>query len=214
MLNNKTTNIILLILIAACFVAGAILYPQLPQTIASHWNSVGEVDGFMSKFWGIFLLPFLLLVLYLIYLAIPKIDPMKANIASFRSYYNGLWFLIFLFLVYIYILSLFWNLGYRFNFATAIIPAFAIFWSVLGMLLKKSKRNWFVGIRTPWTLSSDIVWEKTHWLAGKLFELTAVVILIGLWFPNLLLWFIFIPIIATVLITIVYSFLEYRKLGK
>jgi len=81
----------------------------------------------------------------------------------------------------------------------------------LSILVKKSKRNWFIGIRTPWTLSSDKVWDKTSRLGSKLLKITAILILIGAFFGEYLIYFILIPIILTFVYLWVYSYLEFKK---
>jgi uncharacterized membrane protein len=211
-MSNKVTIIILVIIIAISFIAGAYLYPQLPDSIASHWNAAGEVNGYMSKFWGVYLLPFIMIGISLLLVLVPNIDPLKSNIASFRKYYNVFLIGIALFLGYIYVLSLLWNLGYIFNFTTAIVPALAILWLLLGVVMEKTKRNWFFGVRTPWSLSSDIVWDKTHKLAGKLFKLSGVLILFAILFPAYSLWFILVPIISSALISAIYSYIAWREI--
>jgi uncharacterized membrane protein len=106
-----------------------------------------------------------------------------------------------------------WNTGSRFNFTTAIVPAMAVLFFCVGAFLKNLKRNWFMGIRTPWTLSSDVVWDKTHQLSGKLFKAAAIISLLGLFFQsNVVIFLIIIPVILAAVISVVYSYLLYRKL--
>jgi len=211
-MENKITNIVLLAIVALAFVTGAFFYPQLPSQIASHWDASGQVNGYMDKFWGIFLLPFIMLGIFILYAVIPLIDPFKANIKEFKKYYNAIWIFLEVFFLYVYGLSVAWNLGYRFNFTVAIVPAVAVLWFFMGTFLKNVKRNWFMGIRTPWTLSSDIVWEKTHKLGGKLFQVSAVISLLGLFFgEGALIFFIVVPAILSAIIAVVYSYLEYKK---
>ncbi len=98
-------------------------------------------------------------------LAVPKIDPLKSNIAKFRGYYDDFILFIAAFLLYIHGLTIAWNLGFEFDMAKMIIPAMAaVFWFA-GALMKNSKRNWFIGVRTPWTISlvaySYLLWRKT-----------------------------------------------------
>jgi uncharacterized membrane protein len=213
MLNNKITTIVLMGIIVVAFIAGALLYPQLPARIASHWNATGEVDGYMQKFWGIFLLPLIMLGMFALYIVIPLIDPLKNNIQSFRKYYNALWIILEAFFLYIFVLTIAWNFGYRFNFTTAIVPAFAVLWFFMGSFLKNIKRNWFVGIRTPWTMTSDVVWDKTHKLGGKLFQASAVISLLGLFFGGLVpIFAIIIPVLVSAVVAIVYSYIEFKKL--
>ncbi len=210
----KKINIIILLVIAISFVSGVYLYSIMPDEMASHWNTQGEVDGYMTKFWGLFLMPFVSLAVFLLFLLIPKIDPLKKNIEKFREYFDWFIFLIVVFLLYIHSLSIFWNLGHSFNFSKMMIPALAVLFFAIGIILKKAKRNWFFGIRTPWTLSNDIVWEKTHQMGSRLFKLAAIIILIAIFSPKYSIWMILVPIIAITLYLIVYSYLEYRQLKK
>jgi uncharacterized membrane protein len=92
-----------------------------------------------------------------------------------------------------------------------IIPALAILFFYLGILVENTKRNWFIGIRTPWTLSSDKIWDKTHKFGGKLFKIGALVSLIGIFFKDLGFLFVLVPIFLISIYLIVYSYLEFRK---
>ena len=98
----KTKNIQILIscLILASFLLGAYLYPIMPERMASHWDASGSVNGYMSKLWGLFLMPVISTVLFLAFLVIPKIDPLKENIAKFRAYFDLFILLLFGFLFY------------------------------------------------------------------------------------------------------------------
>ncbi len=210
-MSTKTSTGIIIAIIFFSFIVGVYLYPYLPEQFASHWNVMGEVDGYMIKFWGVFLMPTVSIGMLLLFLLIPKIDPLKKNIEVFRRQYNLLITLIIVFLLYIYALSLTWNFGYRFDIVRFIIPAIGLLFIYIGSILKYAKRNWFVGIRTPWTLSSDTVWDKTHALGGKLFQLAGALAFAGLFFPAYLLWFVVAPIIAVSIYTILYSYFEYSK---
>ncbi|MBU2634467.1 MAG: DUF1648 domain-containing protein, partial [Nanoarchaeota archaeon] len=158
----KKTTILALIIIILSFLISIYFYPQLPDQMASHWNSKGEVDDYMSKFWGSFLMPIVSLGILLLFIFIPKIDPLKKNIQAFRKYYDMFIIIMILFLFYIHILTLLWSLNIKYNMTQMLIPAIAILFYYISILMKNSKRNWFIGIRTPWTLSNDKVWEKTH----------------------------------------------------
>ena len=85
------------------------------------------------------------------------------------------------------------------------------FFIFIGFILRKVKRNFFIGIRTPWTLSSDVVWDKTHKLGSKLIIHSGIITLIGIFFQNYMLWFILTPIIVSAIILLIYSYLEFRK---
>ena len=200
-----------LALIAVAFLIGIYLSPVLPSQMASHWGISGEVNGYVSKNFGIYFLPVLMLILYFVFRLLPKIDPYKKNFQEFQGYFDTFICVIISFLVYIHLLTLFWNLGYRFNMIQLMSPAMAILFYFAGVLTQNAHRNWFVGIRTPWTLSSPTVWDKTHKLGGKLFKLTALFSLLGIVLPQLALYLIMVPVLITTAIVLVYSYLEYQK---
>ncbi len=204
-------QIIILALILLSFAVGIYFYPQMPERMASHWNARGQVDGYISRFWGVFLMPFITAGMAVLFLIIPRIDPLQTNVAEFRSYFEGFVLLLVLFLFYLYILTIIWNLGTTFDMTRMITPAFAVIFYYAGVLIEKSKRNWFIGIRTPWTLSSDKVWDKTHAIGGKLFKLVGLLSLLGILFPNYTIFFMLIPALAASLFTVIYSYVIYQK---
>ena len=95
---------------------------------------------------------------------------------------------------------------------TMLMPAIGLLFFGIGMFMKKLKRNWFIGIRTPWTISNDEVWKKTHLLGAKLFKLLGIIIFFGIFFRKYLLWFILVPVMISVVLLVIYSYLEYRKI--
>ena len=207
----KKINLVVSFIILLSFVLAIYLYPQMPERMASHWNMKGEVDGYMSKFWGLFLMPIILLGLFLLFILIPKIDPLKENIAKFRKYFDSFIVLITLFLFYIYLLTIAWNLGKRFNMGQMMMPALGMLFYYCGILTENAKRNWFIGIRTPWTLSSERVWNKTHKIGGKLFKAAGLIAFLGIFFPNYAFYFILVPALLVAFYTIIYSYFEYQK---
>jgi uncharacterized membrane protein len=93
----------------------------------------------------------------------------------------------------------------------AIMPAFAVLFWFCGSLIGKAKRNYTIGIRFPWTLASDVVWDKTHKVGEKLFKLVALLAFLATFFVNYAFWLLFVPLIASVIFLFIYSYLEYRK---
>src|SRR6266542_623514 len=111
-MSTRTTTIIVLLMLIAAILAGLLLWNRLPDQMASHWNANDQVNGTMSKFWGVFLLPLITLGMLVLFLIVPSIDPLKANIAQFRVAFNLFIVLIVAFMIYLYGLTLAWNLGY------------------------------------------------------------------------------------------------------
>jgi len=146
MKNSKLFTIYILLFV---FGTAIYFYPLLPQTIASHWDATGMVNGYMDKFWGLFLLPILMLVFTGVFYLIPKIDPRKENIEKFEGTYEYFILVFNLFMGYLYILTILWNLHYKINVTGALIPALAFLFYFSGSLIGKAKRNYMIGIKTP-----------------------------------------------------------------
>lgn len=210
----KKAYVLAVAIILVGIAASLYFYNSLPAMIANHWNAQGVANGFSSKFIGLSLVSFISIIILLLYIAIPYIDPLKENIKKFKKYYNLIFITLLLFLLYIHILTIVYNLGYTFNYSILIVPAVGILFIILGVIIRNSERNWFVGIRTPWTLSSDVVWKRTHKLGGILFVVSGILALIGIFFSAHIIWFVLVPILLSALISIVYSYFLYRSVQK
>jgi len=209
-MNPRIVGAMLFIIVVACFATGFIVYPNLPSTFVSHWNAGGDTDNTMSTFAGAFLLPFIMLVSVGVWALLPIIDPITPGFKGFRYVYDFIIFLMIAFLAYVYALTLGANLGWELVMPATILLPLAVFMFILGALLPSIKRNWFVGIRTPWTISSDVVWNKTHRLARVLFEIAAAFILLAAFTPKeFVLWLILVPLIAATLTIFIYSYFVY-----
>ncbi|MBR9680318.1 MAG: DUF1648 domain-containing protein [Candidatus Altiarchaeota archaeon] len=201
------------LMIALGFLVSILAYPKLPDTLATHWNAKGEVNGYSSKTFGLFLMPIMAIFMYALMRIIPKLDPLKKNLKKFETQYHKFIEQIIAFLLYVHVLTLAYNMGFLIDVTRLIIPALAVlFWQVSD-LLKHSEQTWFIGIRTPWTLSSKKVWKKTHELGAKLFKYMAVFTLIFVIFPEKMLWFV-VMILTLTLYLLYYSYQEYAKENK
>jgi len=212
-MSTRTTTVIVLLMILGATLAGLLLWNRLPEQMASHWNVNDQVDGYMSKFWGMFLMPVITLGMFLLFILIPNIDPLKANIAKFRDTFNLFITFITGFMVYVHALTLLWNLGYtNLGIGKAMLPVMGLLFIVIGSLLRKAKRNWFIGIRTPWTLSSDRVWDETHRLGSILFMISGVLAVIGGFFGGMIaFWMLFVPLMGSTIFLVIYSYILYQK---
>jgi len=215
-MTTRLTTIIVIVLIIGATLTGALLWNQLPDPMASHWDVNDQVNGYMSRFWGVYLMPLVTIGMFLIFLIIPNIDPLKANIAQFRETFNL--FIAFMvgFMVYIHVLTLRWNLGYtNLGISKAMLPAMGLLFFIIGSMLRKAKRNWFIGIRTPWTLSSDYVWNEIHRIGGVLFMVSGVIAVIGGFFGGTVaFWSIIVPVFGTSIFLVIYSYVVYQKEAK
>lgn len=207
----RKSEIVIFGIILLSFILSAYFYPQMPEQVASHWNAQGQVDGYMSKSWGLFFMPFVLVGLALLFLAIPRIDPLKANIEAFRKYYNGFVILFLVFMLSVHIQVILWNMGIQISPNVVMPVAWGLLFFYIGLLCENAKRNWFVGIRTPWTLSNDRVWDRTHQIGGKLFKVAGVIAFLGVFFQTYAMFFILTPVLVVTVYTVVYSYVEYQK---
>lgn len=212
-MSTRTTAIVILLMLVIGTTAGLLLWNRLPDQMASHWDINDQVNGYMSKTWGVFLMPLIVLGMSVLFLVIPSIDPLKANIAKFRETFNLFIVLIVAFMLYIHALTLAWSLGYtNFKMSTSMLPAMGLLFMFIGFMLRKAKRNFFIGIRTPWTLSSDYVWDKTHQLGSILFMASGVLAFIGGIFGGMTaFWFLFVPLIGSTIFLLIYSYVLYQQ---
>jgi uncharacterized membrane protein len=210
-MNSRFVGILLFVIILGCILAGFIVYPQLPVVFVSHWNWAGQSNGTMNKFWGVFIVPLMMLIIAGVWALLPHIDPIAPGFIGFRKVYNYFFLLIFAFLAYLYVLTLGVNLGLQIQLTTLLLPALAVLIFAIGALFPHLKRNWFIGIRTPWTISNDIVWNKTHKLGGWLFEIASLFILAAVFLPQTVaVWFILGSVLGATLISVVYSYIFFR----
>ncbi|GAB4419991.1 MAG: SdpI family protein [Anaerolineales bacterium] len=211
-MSTRTTIFATIFMIAFVLAFSVSVYDRLPEQMASHWNESGQVDGYMSRFWGAFMMPVLVTAMLGLFLLIPNIDPLKANIAKFREQFNTFITLIVAFMVYVHILTMIWNLGYdQFNMGTAMIPALGLLFIFAGLMMRKAKRNFFIGIRTPWTLSSDRVWDETHRIGASLFIASGILAMLGVFFADYAIWLVLVPVLGSTLFLLVYSYVLYQR---
>ena len=213
-MSNKTSLIASLSLIAVMLIAGLVLYARLPDPMPSHWNAAGEVDDYMSKFWGVFLLPLMTVILVPLFLVIPQIDPLKANIAKFRGVFN--WFIVAFvaYMLFVYGLTMAAALDYQFNMTYALLPIVGLLFIGIGYMMGQAKRNFFIGIRTPWTLSSDTVWDETHKLGAKMFMIGGAVTIVSAFLGEMGIWLMLVAMLAAAFVPIVYSYILWRRENK
>jgi uncharacterized membrane protein len=206
------TEIFPLVLLAACVALSFFFYANSPDIIATHWNFHGQPDGFSSRGFGSFFFPGLLIAMYLLLLFVPNLDPKKERYEEFAKTYNIFRHLLLAVLAIVYVATGIYNIGYKINIGIITAWTIAILMIVLGNYMGKIKKNWFFGIRTPWTLSSENVWNKTHRVGGKLFMIFGVILAIAPFLPETIALALFLSwVIVLVAGTFAYSYWLYRQ---
>ncbi|MEI6835455.1 MAG: SdpI family protein [Candidatus Falkowbacteria bacterium] len=156
-------------------------YPQLPAQVVTHWNFYGQPNGWSSREFQAIFFPALLMAIYALFSLMPKFDPRGERYLEFASVYLLMRNAILLVLAVVFGAATLANLGYAINIGTTVAGVIGLLMIILGNNFGKLKRNFFVGIRTPWTLSSDNVWNKTHRLGGRLFIIWGFLLILAPW---------------------------------
>lgn len=201
---------VLMLLLVAWGVSGW-AYPRLPAQIVTHWGAEGQPNGWMPRLWGLLIGPGMLTILALLYFGlIPAIEPWRENLQRFWKVYlqTGLGLLLFLLLIHIYTIA--WNLGYHWDIRRFVSFLIGLLFAALARLLRHARPNWFVGIRTPWTLSSPWVWRQVHRHGAYALAVVALLWLLGALWPS----FLMVALAATLLWAVglmVYSYWLYQR---
>lgn len=204
---------LIIILILVGFALGAYLYPSLPERVPIHWNANGQINGYGSKLFGAFGIPLITLGLYIMFLLLPYIDPKGKNYAGFTSTYQFLKYLIIVFSLGMEAITLLIATGVVVNRPIIIHIMVSLLFIFLGNVMGRFKHNYFVGIKTPWTLASEEVWRKTHRLAAPLWVIGGILSLLLSFVGSILNGTVFIVILAVItIVPVVYSYFIYRKL--
>jgi uncharacterized membrane protein len=209
----KKFDWILLLIISAMLIVGITVYPKLPEQVPMHWNAAGEIDGYGSPLEGAFGMPLLTLGIFVLLLVVPRIDPRKENYAKFSGVYNIVKAFMVLFMALIYGIILASAFNYPIQVGLVVKFALGLLFIILGNFFGKIRHNYTFGIKTPWTLASETVWNKTHRLAGPLWVAAGIVALIVAFIDHPATFWIFMAclLIATI-IPAVYSYLIYKKI--
>lgn len=205
-----------LLVLVGMLVAAFFLYPQLPERVPVHWNYKGEVDGYGSRLEAAFEIPLLTLGLYLLLLVIPLVDPNRHNYARFYVAYRVIrWSFVFLMAV-VYGIIMFSALGYTVDVGLWVNLVLSLIFVVTGNVMGQIRPNYFVGIRTPWTLASEEVWRRTHRLTARVWVFGGLICLLLSFVPGRAgaIAFVVVGIVSMGLIPIVASYVYYSLLEK
>jgi uncharacterized membrane protein len=174
-----------LIILAVMLAFSAAAYPQLPDIIPTHWNVTGEADGFSPKLQGVLLLPFIVGMVLVMRFTTRRIDPRRDSYSQFEGTFYLFINATALFMGLMHIMSLGAALGWEISITRVALAGTGLLLAILGNEMRRIQPNWFIGIRTPWTLSDEVVWRETHAFGGRLMFVVGMVTLItGLVLPT------------------------------
>ncbi len=199
------------ILVAANLLLSVVTYPMLPDRIIMHWGAGGVPDGYGSKLSGTLLMQLVQFFMLGIYVVIPRIDPQK-KVTMSTGYYKDIMNLMLAYFMFFNVLFITQNLGYDYNMTSFMMPGVGVLLFFLGDILGKAEPNWFVGMRTPWTLSNDEVWRSTHEKAGVLFKVCGAISVVGVLFPVYSIWLLVGSITVTAFYLVAVSYSEFQRL--
>jgi uncharacterized membrane protein len=163
------------VLIAVSFVATALVYGRLPAEIPTHWNWRGQVDDTTARFPGAFLVPLMAAAIWLLLPVLRRIDPRRRNYERFDETFWVVLNLLALGMLLLQGVVLAQALGAPFEMGRLVLGVVGVLFLLLGNYLPRFKSNWWMGVRTPWTLDSEEVWRRTHRLGGWTFALGGLI---------------------------------------
>lgn len=187
-------------------------YPSLPARLVTHWNAAGQPNGYMAKASGVVVLPLLMAVLTLLLSVLPRISPKGFEMHSFTNAYYLMTSATIGLLALVQGLILATGAGFAVDIKRWVPAAIGGLFIVIGNLLSKTSKNFFVGIRTPWTLANDEVWFRTHRFGAKVFVLVGLLLIVAAALHASIMLVIVGAVLAG-LIPSVYSYLQYRRLS-
>lgn len=205
-------------LVALATVVSAWLYPSLPDRIPTHWNISGQVDGYGSKQWAVFLMPAFMVGMLVLFHFLPALSPKHFEVDAFRPTYLYIMVVLTGLFAYLHLLTLYavWQSAVQnrqFDLGRPLIAGIFLMLAMLGNVLGKVRKNFYIGVRVPWTLASDRVWNDTHRLAAWIMVACGLVgfVMIVIGIPIV---YSFVLLIGSAIVPIVYSFVHYKALEK
>ena len=155
------------LMILAALVASALFYPHLGSTVPTHWNAHGQADGYGSRWAVLVPMPAVMIGMVLLMAALPWLSPRKYEVNGAKPGYLQIMLVLLLFFLYLHVALLSAAAGEHFDMSKVLVGGVCALTAGLGPLLARLPRNFYVGVRTPWTLADERVWVSTHRFAAK-----------------------------------------------
>lgn len=200
------------VFVIAALVFGAAVYDRLPAEVPTHYNWRGEPDGWSSRTVAAFGMPLLILLLYAVFHVLPKISPRYANLQKFMDTYWLVANLVVAFVSAMHVMMLGRALGWPIDVTSAVLLGVGLMFMVTGNFLPRMRSNWWMGIRTPWTMESENVWRQTHRLAGRTFMLGGAITVVASLLPAPIRpWVAIGALLIGGFIPVIYSYVYWRR---
>jgi uncharacterized membrane protein len=179
-MNRRGPAIFSAVVVGFLCIVSAWAWTQLPADaqVPIHWDIDGEPNGFASKTVGLLLLPLITAGVAALFWVIPSIEPRRANILRSAKAYTAIWIGVVLLLAVVDLVAVAAAMGSGLNVSTIVPIGVGALFIVIGNYLPKVRPNYMVGIRTPWTLTSDLSWDRTHRIGGRLFVVEGIVFIL------------------------------------
>lgn len=189
------------------------VYARLPETMAVHWNAQGNPDGWMPRPFGAFFAPALMLVLWGVLRGVRHLDPRQESYARFDGAYETIVAAVLVLVLATHDITIAAALGYRVPIGRLVPSLVGALFVVVGNVMPRLRPNWWFGVRTPWTLSNDRVWARTHRLAGFSMAAAGVVTIVAALAlpPAMGIPVMLAAVVAAVFAPAVYSYLSWRR---
>ena len=193
------------------FIYLAFIWNSLPEKVPMHWNGAGEIDGYGDKKELLSMIFMVVGISYFVFLIIPYVDP-KQKLQNMGNKLNNLRMILTLFMSGLAVFILY-SVQQKSSNPGFVFVIIGLLFAFLGNYFKTIKPNYFIGIRTPWTLENEEVWKKTHVLGGKLWFIGGFIMALTIFLPNEMQLYTFLGITAVItIVPIVYSYLEFKKI--
>jgi uncharacterized membrane protein len=210
---TRKYDVAAIVLLLAAVAVTVAVYPNLPDRVPTHWDVHNRVNGYSPR-WALFLTgPGMMAIIMLVFSGLPWLSPKQFEVESFRDTAAFIMLAVVSLLAYIHGIILWAGLGHSVNVGRAIVGGVCLLFALMGNVMGKVRRNFYIGVRTPWALANDRVWNATHRFAAKTMVASGV---IGFLLTVLgsFEWLAFSLAMAGVIIPVFYSLIYYKQLER
>ncbi len=184
---------------------------KLPDRVPMHWNWQGEVDSYGSRVQGLWTIPIMTVGIMILFWFLPKFDPKREKYQQFADVWEIFQSSFVIFMLYVYVVSLYAAMA-KIDVGGLVMLGIGLLFVLLGNYMGKIRQNYFVGIKLPWTLSNEEVWNRTHRVGGWCFVLAGILMVLGAYFKIVMGWLFVVAMVTCLIVPILYSYIIYKKI--